>query len=190
MLRSIVLLLALLRDAHLAPISDQQSTLVNVDLSLAVFDQSSAQSADTNKSYVIFAFDNESCVGDKVTRCKEYETAINDAKAAVSGDPAFAKYQQHLVFGRANKDDFPDHRKDFEKAKVTLPAVLFWPAGHSRPSCKFDSLKPESKELTQWLESKLKDDDDDDLLELDEGENFVDVVVDNSMLVCQVCLCA
>jgi len=145
-----------------------------------VFDQHSA--TDASKNYVIFAFDNEACVGDKAAKCAELETALNAVKDLAVQD-TFSKYKDHVSFGKANKDDFPDHKKDFEKAKVPLPAVLFWPAGHSRPSCKFDSDHPRGEELFTWLVAKLKDEDDDDLLELDEGSSLKKV--DPAVLVCQ-----
>jgi thioredoxin-like negative regulator of GroEL len=156
-----------------------------MDLSVTVFDQNSAQSADTSKNYVIFAYDKDSCVGDKAARCQELEQALFLAKSVAMQADGANKYLDHLSFGKANKDDFPDHQKDFEKAKIPLPAVLFWPAGHTRPSCKFDSPKPSGQGLADWMISKVKDEEDDDLLELDEGPASLLDSVDRSVLVCQ-----
>jgi len=152
-----------------APLTQVGGGLASMDLAMTVFDQHSAQSADTSKNYVIFAFDNESCVGDKAAKCADLESALNDVQTVSLREGDNQKYQEHLRFGKANKDDFPDHKKDFDKAKVPLPAILFWPAGHSRPSCKFDSANPTPQIVTDWLIAKLKDEEDDDLLEFDEG---------------------
>lgn len=152
-----------------APVSSGSNALGSVDLSLSVFDQKAAQSADASKNYIIFAYDKDACAGDAQTKCADLEKALGDATAVGSEDP-LSKYRATTVFGKANKDDFPDHKKDFDKAKVPLPAILFWPAGHSRPSCKFDSPKPKPEQVLNWLLTKLRDEDDDSLLQLDEGE--------------------
>jgi len=180
-----MLLLVCLIDASAVPVTEPASDLAQVNLALTVFDQHSARSADASKNYVIFAYDNEVCVGEKATKCAEFETALNSVKNLALQDD-FAKYKEHVSFGKANKDDFPEHKQDFEKAKVPLPAVLFWPAGHSRPSCKYDDDHPSGDRMFSWLLGKLKEEDDDDLLELDEGGSLSSMtIVDPSVLVCQ-----
>jgi len=171
------------------PVADAPAPgLESVDLGMTVFSQDSAKDADQTKDYVIFAFDADSCAGEKKAKCDELEKALFGATKS-SGD-ALTKYKEHIVLGKANKDDFPDHKSDLEQAKVPLPAVLFWPAGHSRPSCKFDSANPTSEGLATWLVEKLKDEEDDDLLQLDEGEITLDAtplsetVDETSALVC------
>lgn len=155
-----------------APISalNNDAKLDSVDL--AVFDQDSANSADTNKNYVIFAYDDAACAGGNQAKCAALQDSLNAVISSTQGDAAFqSKYGETTVFGKANKDAFPDHKQDFEKARVPLPAVLFWPAGHSRPSCKYDSDSPSGDALREWLDAKLKEeeDDDDSLLQIDEG---------------------
>jgi len=179
----VVCLVGVLVGCMAAPLTSTtpKSNLDSVDLSMTVFDQHSAQSADTNKNYVILAFDTESCAGDKKEKCSELEIALNQAVAVSGGQDKFSKYRSTLVMGKANKDDFPDHKKEFDQAKVPLPAVLFWPSGHSRPSCKFDASHPTPNQVSEWLLAKLREEEDDDsLLQIEEGSDDV------SKLVCQV----
>merc|ERR1712070_774225 len=178
---------ALVQGAPVNVINDQSHSLESMDLGVTVFDQSAASSADTNKNYVIFAFDNDSCAGENAAKCAALEHAMASTIDAVGKDSDFqAKYGETTVFGKANKDSFPDHKKDFEKARVPLPAVLFWPSGHSRPSCKYDKNDPSGEDLEQWLVSKLheEEDDDDSLLQIEEG--ITDEADDDSMKFCRV----
>eukprot|EP00301_Raphidiophrys_heterophryoidea_P017985 c2971_g1_i1.p1 GENE.c2971_g1_i1~~c2971_g1_i1.p1 ORF type:complete len:566 (-),score=122.17 c2971_g1_i1:46-1743(-) len=156
--------------AFAAPLTTVTNTLGNVDLALSVFDQKAAQSADASKNYIIFAYDKDACLGDMAEKCAQLQKALGDATAVVEKDP-LVKYRATTVFGKANKDDFPDHKKDFEKAKVPLPAILFWPAGHSRPSCKYNDPNPQAPQVLSWVLEKLKEEEDDSLLQLDEGDN-------------------
>merc|ERR1719446_1380627 len=178
---------ALVQGAPVNVINDQAHSLESMDLGVTVFDQSAASSADTNKNYVIFAFDNDSCAGENAAKCAALEHAMASTIDSVGKDPDFqSKYGATTVFGKANKDSFPDHKKDFEKARVPLPAVLFWPSGHSRPSCKYDKNDPSGEDLEQWLVSKLheEEDDDDSLLQIEEG--ITDEADDDSMKFCRV----
>lgn len=166
--------------------------LNSLDLSVTVFNQNNAQSADQSKDYILFAFDSDSCVGEKKKKCDDLEKALYSAAAKKENDP-LDKFRSRIVLGKANKDDFPDHKKDLEQAKVPLPAVLFWPAGHSRPSCKFDSANPTAEQVSSWLLQKLKEEEDDDLLQIEEGETpaldatpISEKIDETSLLVCQV----
>eukprot|EP00298_Acanthocystis_sp_HF-20_P029738 c8653_g1_i1.p1 GENE.c8653_g1_i1~~c8653_g1_i1.p1 ORF type:complete len:604 (+),score=238.54 c8653_g1_i1:1-1812(+) len=169
----------------------QKSVVQNVDLGLTVFDHNSASSVDQSKHYVILAFDTESCSGAKSETCKKLENLMGEAfSKKLVESPKYKKFESHVVFGKANKDDFPEHKQDFEKAKVPLPAILFWPAGHSRPSCKFDTVDAPTDQFTGWLIDKLKEEDDESLIELEEGTSDnnnkkVEKLDDVSFLVCQ-----
>eukprot|EP00300_Choanocystis_sp_HF-7_P030057 c38808_g1_i1.p1 GENE.c38808_g1_i1~~c38808_g1_i1.p1 ORF type:complete len:581 (+),score=148.70 c38808_g1_i1:1-1743(+) len=197
-MHGVVFLVALLPAILAAPIESDQAVAapevasqnVAADSGLFVFDQNSAKTADQNKNYVIYAYDDSSCLGDKAAKCQELEKAFAEAVSQDKATHYLGKFRDHVIFGKANKNDFPAHKQQLEKAKVPLPAVLFWPAGHSRPSCKFDAPHPDSKAVADWLLAKIKDEEDDDFLELDEGAELTDSsdnskIDETSLLVCQ-----